>query len=120
MEGADEGGAVAPVPRGDLATEVLGQTDRVAEQGDALGLATVPASRQLLGLLERQHGLPAAGPSPHLDAVEQSRDMQDRGLLHGEPVELGSPVVRLRVDVVGRGKPAGQDVGDDLDVVVGR
>ena len=105
VEGADERRPVAPATSRP-ALEVLREPDRVAEQRHPLRLAALTAAGQLLGLLEREHGLAAARAAAHLDAVEQPGDLEDRGLLHGEPVGLGRALVRLGVDVVRRGRTA--------------
>lgn len=117
VERADECRLMVARPRGDLAPEVLGEPDRVADQRDPLRLAVVPSAGELFRLLQREHGLAAASAAADLDPAKQPRDPQDCGLLECQAVGHSSALVGLRADVVRRGQPAGQDLGDLGDVV---
>src|SRR5690606_30656448 len=100
VEGAHEGGTVAPVPGRHLSLEEGRQPQRVAEQCRALRSTTVASPGRLLGLLESEHGLAAAGAATHLYPVEQSGDVEDAPLLVGEPVRLGGTFLSLGDQVV--------------------
>ena len=114
VEGADEGRAVLAAPGRHLSLEVLREPDRVAEQRDPLRLPVTAPTGELLRLLQGEHGLPAAGATAHLDTVEQPGHLQEGRLLLGEPVGLGGALLGVRVHVVLRGQPAGEDVDDEL------
>ncbi len=119
LVGADERGPVLARPGGGLALEVLGQTDRVADQGHPLRALTLTASAgQVLGLLQRQYGLAAARSPAHLDPAQQPGDLEDRQLLLGQAVGLGRALFGVGVDVVRRVVAPGEDLGDQRDVVV--
>ncbi len=74
VEGADEGGLVPPRPGGHHALEVGGQAEGVAEQRHPLGGATVAPAAEVLGLLQRQHGLARPRTAAHLDTAQQPGD----------------------------------------------
>ncbi len=99
VERADEGRPVLAVPGGDLPLEEGRQADGVADDGHPLGRPVAAAAGQLLGLLQREDGLAAAGAAADLDAVEQPGHPQQRGLLLGQPVGLGGPLLGLGDDV---------------------
>ena len=104
-----------------LALEVLRQPDRVAQQRHPLGRSAATPAAEVLGLLQRQHRLAAARSPAHLDAAQQPGDLEDHHLLLGQPIRLGRARLRVGVDVVRRVVPPGEDLADELDVVmVGR
>src|SRR5699024_2217985 len=112
LEGTDEGGALPVRPRRDLALEVGGQADGVAQQGDPLGLAAVAAGGELTRLGEGEDGLAAAGAAADLEATQQPGDAQDLALLLGEAVGAVGALVRLVHEAAGGIDPAS---GEDRD-----
>ena len=107
------------MPPGDLSLEVLREPDGVADQRHPLGgPLPAPASAQLLGLLQREHGLAAAGATAHLDPPQQSGHLEQQRLLLGESVRGRGSLGRLGVHVVRRVAAPGEDLDDEVDVVV--
>ena len=118
LEGADERRSPLAAQAFQLATEVLRQADRVAQQSHPLRRPVVAAARQVLGLGERQDGLAAARSPAHLDPVEQPRHPQQRGLLDREPVCARGTFVGLGRHVLHGEPSAAQDLDDQSHVVV--
>ena len=78
-----------------LALEVLREPDRVAEQRHPLRLAGRRRPRvSSLACCSASTVLPLPGAAADLDPVEQPGDLQERGLLLGEPVGRRPPAPR--------------------------
>ncbi|MFC5041017.1 hypothetical protein [Ornithinimicrobium kibberense] len=118
LETPDEGRRVPAPGTLEGALEPLAEPDRVAQQRHPLRALLPETPRQLLRLGHGQHGLAAARPAAHLDPVQQPGDAQDHRLLLGEPVGPRLAVVGLGDDVGAHEIAPGEDLGDELHVVV--
>ncbi|MCQ3997659.1 hypothetical protein GL325_04350 [Aeromicrobium sp. 636] len=74
----------------------------------------------MLGLLQGEDGLAASGTAAHLDARQQPRDAEDGRLLLRQPVGCLRALVGRGVHVERGGQAPGQDLGDEVHVVLRR